>query len=62
MVKTCIITGYGINADDELKKAFELAGSDVQKIHINDLIRIPALLGTFLWRSHRVWKSVCRSL
>ena len=47
MVKTCIITGYGINADDELKKAFELAGSDVQKIHINDIIKIPALLDLF---------------
>ncbi|MBN2442384.1 MAG: phosphoribosylformylglycinamidine synthase subunit PurQ [Spirochaetales bacterium] len=47
MVKTCIVTGYGINADDELKKAFELAGSDVQKIHINDIIEIPALLDLF---------------
>lgn len=47
MVKTCIVTGYGINADDELKKAFELTGSDVQKIHINDLIRIPALLSLY---------------
>jgi len=44
MIKTCIVTGYGINADDELKKAFELVGSEVQKIHINDLIKIPALL------------------
>ncbi|MBN2532211.1 MAG: phosphoribosylformylglycinamidine synthase subunit PurQ [Spirochaetales bacterium] len=47
MVKTCIVTGYGINADDELKKAFELTGADVQKIHINDLIRIPTLLGFY---------------
>lgn len=47
MVKTCIITGYGINADDELKKAFELTGSDVRKIHINDLIRNPELFGTY---------------
>jgi phosphoribosylformylglycinamidine synthase subunit PurQ / glutaminase len=44
MVKTCIITGYGINADDELKKAFELAGSETQKIHVNDLITTPELL------------------
>jgi phosphoribosylformylglycinamidine synthase len=47
MVKTCIVTGYGINADDELKKAFELAGSAVQKIHINDLIRMPELLKVY---------------
>jgi len=47
MVKTCIVTGYGINADDELKKAFEICGSEAQKIHINDLIKIPTLLDLF---------------
>ena len=37
-VKTCVITGYGINADLELCTAFERAGADVYRIHIRDLI------------------------
>lgn len=47
MVKTCIITGFGINADIELKTAFELAGSEAERIHINDLIKKPEILNTF---------------
>jgi phosphoribosylformylglycinamidine synthase I len=47
MVKTCIITGYGINADVELADAFRLAGSDATRIHINDLTESPALLETY---------------
>jgi phosphoribosylformylglycinamidine synthase len=41
---TCVITGFGINADDELRTAFELAGSRADKVHINDLIRSPQSL------------------
>jgi len=44
VVRTCVITGFGINADDELRTAFELAGSRADKIHINDLIRAPGSL------------------
>jgi phosphoribosylformylglycinamidine (FGAM) synthase-like amidotransferase family enzyme len=47
VVTTCVITGFGINADDELKKAFELAGSPSQKVHINDLIKDPQMLFSF---------------
>ena len=47
MVKTCIITGFGINADLELQTAFELAGSEAERIHINDLIRKPEIISTF---------------
>jgi phosphoribosylformylglycinamidine synthase subunit PurQ / glutaminase len=47
LVKTCIITGFGINADIELKTAFELAGSEAERIHINDLIKKPEILKTF---------------
>ena len=39
MVKVCILTGFGINADYEAKYAFELAGADiVTRVHVNDLI------------------------
>ncbi len=43
-VLTCIITGYGINADYELKEAFRLAGSRAKRVHINDIIKNPQLL------------------
>ena len=33
-----IITGYGINSDNELAQSFRLAGGDPRRIHINDLI------------------------
>lgn len=43
-VKVCILTGYGINADNELTAAFNMAGAEAEKIHINDFIENPALL------------------
>lgn len=46
-VKTCIITGFGINADNELITAFERSGSQVDRCHINDLIRNPEALGQY---------------
>ena len=46
-VKTAVITGYGINADNELKQAFILSGSEVEKIHIKDLIEDPAMLHNY---------------
>ncbi len=33
-----IITGYGINSDNELAQSFRLAGGDPRRVHINDLI------------------------
>ena len=44
IVKTAVITGYGINADNELKQAFILAGSEAEKIHIKDIIEKPEVL------------------
>ena len=39
MVKVCVLTGFGINADYESKYAFERAGADVvTRVHVNDLI------------------------
>jgi phosphoribosylformylglycinamidine synthase subunit PurQ / glutaminase len=47
MVNTCIVTGYGINADLELSEAFKAAGAQASRVHINDLIEKPALLSAY---------------
>ena len=39
-----ILTGYGINADRELARAFEIAGARVRPVHVNDLLEEPAML------------------
>lgn len=44
MIHTRVLTGYGINADDELVRAFSAAGSEVEKTHLTDLIENPKLL------------------
>ncbi len=42
--RVAVITGYGINSDNELAHCFALAGGDPRRVHINDLIaRKPAL-------------------
>ena len=46
-MKTCIITGYGINADRELADAFRLAGSEAERVHLNDLIDDPAMVSKY---------------
>ncbi len=33
-----ILTGYGINCDEETKFAFEKAGAKAEIVHVNDLI------------------------
>lgn len=43
-VKVCVLTGYGINADNELVTAFRATGADAEKVHINDFIENPRLL------------------
>ncbi len=42
--KTLVLTGYGINCEEETAFAFGQAGSSTQTIHINDLIAQPSLL------------------
>src|SRR3989338_7503198 len=39
--RALVLTGYGINCDDETRFALELAGADATIIHINDLISHP---------------------
>jgi len=42
--RVAVITGYGINSDNELAHCFALAGADPRRVHINDLIlRKPSL-------------------
>jgi phosphoribosylformylglycinamidine synthase len=45
--KACVLTGYGINCDDETRFAFEYAGADARIIHINDIIENRKLLDDF---------------
>lgn len=47
MIKACIITGHGINADNELVLAFKLAGAEARRVHIQDLIDRPSLLSEY---------------
>lgn len=42
-----ILTGYGINCDDETAFAFERAGAKPRIVHINDLIGSPVMLDDF---------------
>lgn len=38
MVDVAVLTGYGINCDDETKFAFENAGARTDLVHVNDVI------------------------
>jgi phosphoribosylformylglycinamidine synthase I len=41
--RALILSGYGINCEEETKFAFEYAGGNADIIHINDLIKNPSL-------------------
>ena len=43
----CVITGFGINADEELAQAFLLSGAQAARVHVRDLIGDPGLLSKF---------------
>ena len=45
--KVIVLSGYGLNCEDETKYAFELAGGTGQIVHINDLIKNKNLLNDF---------------
>jgi len=47
MVKVCVITGYGINADNELVTAFGNAGGEAKQVPITDLMENPTILGEY---------------
>ncbi|MDD3861782.1 MAG: phosphoribosylformylglycinamidine synthase I [Candidatus Gracilibacteria bacterium] len=45
--KALIITGYGINCEEETAKVFEIEGAKAEIIHINDLIENPKKIEEF---------------
>lgn len=57
-VKALVLTGYGLNCDNETQYALELAGASAQLVHINALIdqsvsledfQIMSFIGGFSW-------------
>ncbi len=57
-VKALVLTGYGLNCDNETRYAFELAGASAKRVHINALIdqsvpleefQVMAFIGGFSW-------------
>jgi phosphoribosylformylglycinamidine synthase I len=45
--KAIILSGYGLNCEEETKYAFELGGSEADIVHINDLIDNPKKLKAY---------------
>jgi phosphoribosylformylglycinamidine synthase len=45
--RALVLTGYGINCENESKCAFEKAGGQARIIHINELIDKPAILDDY---------------
>jgi phosphoribosylformylglycinamidine synthase len=45
--RVCVITGFGINADEELAIAFALAGADPDRVHVRELIARPERLSLY---------------
>jgi phosphoribosylformylglycinamidine synthase subunit PurQ / glutaminase len=45
--RACVITGFGINADEELALALRMAGADARRVHVSDLIETPAAVGSY---------------
>ena len=42
-----ILTGFGINCDYETQYAFQAAGAEAHRVHVNDLIAKPSLLDRY---------------
>ena len=45
--KALILTGYGINAEKELKWAFDLAGAEGTIVHLEDLIENKKMINDY---------------
>jgi phosphoribosylformylglycinamidine synthase subunit PurQ / glutaminase len=45
--RACVITGFGINADEELALAFERAGAAASRVHVGDLIASPGSISDY---------------
>ncbi len=46
-VRALVLTGFGINCDRETAQAFERAGADAVRMHLNDLLAAPDQLDEF---------------
>ena len=45
--KVIVLSGYGLNCEDETAFAFNLAGGDSDVVHVNDLVATPKLLDKY---------------
>ena len=46
-IRVLIITGYGLNCEDESSVAWEMAGARADRLHLNDLIERPSRLSNY---------------
>jgi phosphoribosylformylglycinamidine synthase len=46
-VRALVLTGFGINCEEETAAAYRLAGADATMVHLNDLLRGQVALGDF---------------
>lgn len=46
-VKALVLSGYGLNTDYEMQLAFERAGAQAKRVHLNDIISAKARLEDF---------------
>jgi len=46
-VKALVLTGYGLNTDYEMQLAFERAGAQAERVHLNDIISAKSGLEDF---------------
>lgn len=46
-VKTVVLSGFGINCENETRMAFERAGSDAQCVHLTDLMADPGAIHAY---------------
>ncbi|MBP7582905.1 MAG: phosphoribosylformylglycinamidine synthase subunit PurQ, partial [Spirochaetes bacterium] len=45
--RVIVLTGYGINCDDETRLAFEMSCAKADIIHVNDIIAAPRKLDAY---------------
>ena len=38
MVKSLVITGFGINCEEEMAAAYTLAGANAEIVHLNEIL------------------------
>lgn len=46
-VHALVLTGFGINCDGETQTAFMRAGAQADRVHLNDVIAVPAMLENY---------------